>query len=81
MQEIFLIAQNSDDHQLQQYAAWAASLLRNRVWSKEDLNEEIGIDNEKTRSKPVSQSFAEDSTVMKLSSWLMNLKSFGVGLQ
>ncbi|CAK7328106.1 unnamed protein product [Dovyalis caffra] len=40
VQEIFLIAQNSDDLQMQQNAAWAVSFLRNGLWSKELLNAE-----------------------------------------
>ncbi|CBI34876.3 unnamed protein product, partial [Vitis vinifera] len=55
MQEIFLVAQNSDDHQQQQYAAWAISFLRHRF-------------------------FSEDSTVMKLSLWLMQLNYSGPGV-
>ncbi|XP_062106921.1 protein RST1 isoform X2 [Humulus lupulus] len=72
MQEIFLIAQNSDDHELQKYAAWAVSFLRNHLWSKELLNVDTGIKTDITSSKS-SQSFADDSAVMKLSSWLMHL--------
>ena len=77
MQEIFLIAQNADSHQLRQYAAWAVSFLRNQVWSKEFLN----LNNSSTDmagSKYSSQNFADDSAVMKLSSWLMYLNVSGV---
>lgn len=71
MQDIFLVAQNSDDHQLQQYAAWAVSFLRNHLFS---INSDGG------GSKSVSQSFADDSLVLKLSSWLMHLNSAEVHL-
>lgn len=72
MQEIFLIAQNSDDRQLQQYAAWAVSFLRSQLWSKENLNLDVGFKTEMDGSKS-SQNFADDSAVMKLSSWLFHV--------
>lgn len=78
-QEIFLIAQNSDDHQLQQYAAWAVSLLRIQLWSKENLNLDVGIKTDIAGSES-SQNFADDNAVMKLSSWLMHLNISGVSL-
>ncbi|KAM5581749.1 hypothetical protein ABKV19_010801 [Rosa sericea] len=43
MQDIFLVAQKSDDHQLQQYAAWAASFLRNHLLSKDAANVDNSI--------------------------------------
>ncbi|KAA8530205.1 hypothetical protein F0562_004914 [Nyssa sinensis] len=79
IQEMFLIAQNSDDHQLQQYAAWAVSFLRHRLWFRELLNVDSSFQSDAVGSKSVSQSFPEDSTVMKLSLWLMNLNSSGTG--
>ncbi|GLU02102.1 hypothetical protein SLE2022_193690 [Rubroshorea leprosula] len=69
MQEIFLIAQNSDDLQLQQYAAWAVSFLRNHLWSSDTIRPADSV------SKPVSQSVSEDSLVMKLGLWLKYLNS------
>ena len=82
MQEIFLVAQNSDDHQQQQYAAWAISFLRHRLWSKETKElQNFGhhFQTDAEDSKSVSHSFSEDSTVMKLSLWLMQLNYSGVG--
>lgn len=79
MQEMFLIAQNSDDHQLQQYAAWAVSFLRTHLWSKELLNLDVVNKTDMASSKS-SQNFADDSEVMKLSSWLMHLNLSGVRL-
>ncbi|XWS44143.1 hypothetical protein CRYUN_Cryun15aG0019200 [Craigia yunnanensis] len=73
MQEIFLVAQNSDDHHLQQYAAWAVSFLRYRLWYREILNSANGTQTESAGSKSVSQGVPEDSAVMKLALWL---KSF-----
>ncbi|XP_050381377.1 protein RST1 isoform X2 [Argentina anserina] len=73
MQDIFLVAQKSDDQQLQQYAAWAASFLRNHLLSKDAVNDESSTNTDSGASKSVSQSFADDSLVMKLSSWLMHL--------
>lgn len=80
VQEIFLVAQNSDDHQLQHNAAWAVSFLRNHLWSKEVPNVDIGDETDMGGLRSVSQSFAENSVVMKLSSWLMYLNSSGVGI-
>ncbi|PON84247.1 Armadillo-type fold containing protein [Trema orientale] len=78
MQEIFLIAQSSDDHQLQQYAAWAVSFLRTHLLSKELLNLDIGSSMEIASLKS-SQNFSDDSAVMKLSLWLMHLDLSGTG--
>ena len=73
MQDIFLVAQNPDDHHLQQCASWAASLLRHSLHSRELQNYDGNSKNDMTRHKPTSQSFSVDSAVMKLSSWLINL--------
>ncbi|GAB4846720.1 hypothetical protein Ancab_025728 [Ancistrocladus abbreviatus] len=74
MQDMFLVAQNSDDHQQQQYAAWAVSFLRYRLWSQDVENCDNIYKNENANVS-VSQSFSEDSTVLKLSLWLMHLDS------
>lgn len=63
IQDIFLVGQHSDDRQLQQYATWSVSFLRHYIWSNQ----------EKSKPNSASQSFPEDSIVMKLSLWLMNL--------
>ncbi|KAK4603584.1 hypothetical protein RGQ29_012198 [Quercus rubra] len=68
MQDIFLVAQNSDEHQLQQYAAWAVSFLRHHMWSKEVLDSD-----DIAGSKSVSHSFPDDSVIMRLCLWLMHL--------
>ncbi|KAJ4834185.1 hypothetical protein Tsubulata_018875 [Turnera subulata] len=73
LQDIFLVAQSSDDLQLQQNAAWAVSFLRNRLWLKESLRFDNTSQNDITDSKTVSHSLSEDSLVMKLSMWLMDL--------
>lgn len=75
---MFLVAQNSDAHQLQQHAAWAISFLRQYLWVKELQNDESTTENDSVGSKTVSQSFPEDNTVMKLSLWLMHLNYLGV---
>lgn len=80
MQEIFLVAQNSDDHQLQQYAAWAVSFLRHHLWSNEPLNIDNSIKSNAEGSRSVSQTFSEDSVVMRLCLWLMHLSVSEVGL-
>ncbi|XVE84015.1 hypothetical protein DITRI_Ditri16bG0134800 [Diplodiscus trichospermus] len=78
MQEIFLVAQHSDDHQLQQYAAWAVSFLRHRLWSREILNS-VGTLTESAGSKSVSQGVPEDSAVMELGLWLKSFNYSGTG--
>ncbi|XP_051141067.1 protein RST1 isoform X2 [Andrographis paniculata] len=79
IQEIFIVAQNSDDPQLQQYAAWAVSFLRHSVFSRELSNEETEVHNDHTTPKPISQGFSEDSLVMKLSLWLMQVNFAELG--
>ncbi|CAK9161770.1 unnamed protein product [Ilex paraguariensis] len=79
VQEMFLVAKNSDDHQLQQYAAWAVSLLRHYLWVKEIRIEDSSMQRDAVGSKLISQAFPEDSTVMKISLWLMHLSSPGTG--
>lgn len=79
VQEIFLAAQSSEDHQLQHNTAWAVSFLRNYLWSKEVPNMDKSDETDMGGPRSVSQSFAENSTVMKLSSWLLYLNSSGVG--
>lgn len=73
IQEIFLVAQNSDDLQMKHIAAWAVSFLRNFLWSKELLDVDNGIQTDVANSKTVSRGFSNDSLVMKLSLWLMHL--------
>ncbi|KAI3474914.1 hypothetical protein Pfo_030225 [Paulownia fortunei] len=79
IQEIFLVAQSSDHPQSQQYAAWAVSFLRHFVFSRERTNEENAVHNDSGVSKSVSQGFAEDSIVMKLSEWLMQMNYSELG--
>lgn len=79
VQEIFLIAQNSDDLKMQQNAAWAVSFLRNGLWSKELLNAESNDQTDVVDSKTISHNFPEDNLVMKLTIWLMHLNNSGAG--
>lgn len=73
MQDIFLVAQTSADHQLQHYAAWAVSFLRYSLVSREDKNGDNGVPADGSSSQVTSHTFSDDSVVMKLSLWLMNL--------
>nr|GMC62090.1 protein RST1 isoform X1 [Ipomoea batatas] len=77
VQEIFLVAQNPDADQLQQYAAWAASFLRHSLQLQEHYNEATTVSGAGTKN--VSHIFSEDSTVLKLSLWLSHLKHPGTG--
>ncbi|XP_057788654.1 protein RST1 isoform X2 [Salvia miltiorrhiza] len=80
IQEVFLFAQNSDDPQSQENAAWAVSVLRHSVFSKEDTNDAERDD--AGAPKSASQGVAEDTVVMKLSLWLMqiNYSMLGTGV-
>ncbi|KAJ6302034.1 hypothetical protein OIU77_016190 [Salix suchowensis] len=80
VQEMFLIAQNSDDLKMQQNAAWAVSFLRNGLWSKELLNAER-YDKSDVDSKTISYNFPEDNLVMKLTIWLMHLNNSGAMIE
>ncbi|KAL0377399.1 UNVERIFIED_CONTAM: protein RST1 [Sesamum radiatum] len=82
IQDIFLVAQNSEDPQLQQYAAWAVSFLRYFVFSIGHTNEEGAVHNDSGIPKSVPQGFTEDSIVMKLSMWLvrMNYSELGTSI-
>ncbi|CAI9111482.1 OLC1v1011710C1 [Oldenlandia corymbosa var. corymbosa] len=71
VREIFLAAQESDDHQFRQFAAWAISLLRDFLWFKQPQNEEITFQEDAISS--VRQGLPKDSLVVKISTWLMHL--------
>lgn len=80
IQDIFLVAQNPDDHQLQQYAAWAISFLRHYFQFMNVINEENDSQRDVVGSKFVSSKLSDDSLVMKLSLWLSNHNFSGVCL-
>ncbi|KAH9602275.1 hypothetical protein KSS87_015436 [Heliosperma pusillum] len=73
MQDMFLVAQQPDANQLQAYAAWSISFLREHLWSKEFHGIHGSVDDNSGNSRPFDQSFSKDATVVKLSSWLMQL--------
>lgn len=74
VQELFLVAQNSDNPQLQQFASWVLAFLRHHLWSKELVRIDSDSIVAETSSKSVSHSFSEDNVVLKLSMWLMDFK-------
>ncbi|KAK4282352.1 hypothetical protein QN277_013739 [Acacia crassicarpa] len=74
VQEMFLLAQNSDDNQRQQFASWALSFLQHHLLSKEYLDVDGHRKTAETNLKSVSQSFSEENMVLQLSSWLTDLK-------
>lgn len=80
VQEIFVVAQNSNDQQLQQYAAWTMSFLYNHLRSTELPSTDDSKTDESGSKSAVTQSFSEDSTVMKLSLWLSSQNFSGVCL-
>lgn len=73
VQDLFLIAQNPEDPQLQNCATWALSLLQQSLWSKEVLNIEVDHQKDNSSSFAASQAFSDDTVVMKLCFWLMNV--------
>lgn len=81
IQEIFLVAQNSDDHRLQHYASWTVTFLRHSVFTEETSYEEIGVHNQSGIHESIPQGVAEDSLVMKLSLWLINVNYPEVGFR
>ncbi|OVA20781.1 protein of unknown function DUF3730 [Macleaya cordata] len=74
MQDMFLVAQDSKDQQLQKYASWAISFLRHRWCSEELQTLKNSSQSDPDQSKPVSQSFSEDSVVWQLCMWLRDLR-------
>ncbi|KAK3032084.1 hypothetical protein RJ639_036298 [Escallonia herrerae] len=79
IQEMFLVAQNSADHQLQHLAAWTISFLRHRLCFRERQYEDSNIQGETGGSKSISQGFSQDSMVMKLCLWLLHLNHLETG--
>ncbi|XP_073159165.1 protein RST1 isoform X2 [Henckelia pumila] len=73
IQEIFLVAQNSDDPRLKHYASWAVTFLRHSLFTEETSYEEIAVSNQSGVHESIPQGLAEDSLVMKLSLWLINV--------
>ncbi|CAN1775358.1 Protein RST1 [Linum perenne] len=73
VQELFLVAQNSSDLIMQQNAAWALSFLRNHLWSHETKTIDSTGHHDSDDSRRISQSFPDDSLVVKLSMWLLTL--------
>lgn len=78
MQEMFLPAQNSDDHPLQQYAALALSFPRCHLWTNKLLNPVRNIKADVSGSKSVSRSFSEHSAVMMLGLWVSHFNYSGL---
>ncbi|KAL5725459.1 hypothetical protein ACHQM5_008601 [Ranunculus cassubicifolius] len=73
MQEMFVSAQDPKDPRLRKYAAWAISFLRDRIKSRESHIVNNNFLNDDSDSKPVSHIFPEDSVVLQLCLWLMEL--------
>lgn len=72
VQEIFLIAQNTKDRQLQHYAAWAISILRNYMRSGEASSLSNEIQSDDSHRNSISHNVPEHAMVMKLSQGLAN---------
>ncbi|XP_052196381.1 protein RST1 isoform X2 [Diospyros lotus] len=79
IQAMFLVTQNTDDHQLQEYAAWAFSFLRYSLWSREFQNVESHSTSDAADQKLAAKKYPEDGVVMELSLWLMHLNYPGTG--
>ncbi|XP_010514478.1 PREDICTED: protein RST1-like isoform X3 [Camelina sativa] len=72
VQEIFLIAQNTKDRQLQHYAAWAISILRNYMRSKEASSLSNENQSDSSHRNSISHNVPEHTMVMKLAQGLTN---------
>lgn len=75
VQEMFLLAQNSEDNQRRQFSSWALSFLQQHLLFKEHLDVDAHRKAAETNLKYASQSFSEDSVVLQLSLWLTDLKN------
>ncbi|XP_072999773.1 protein RST1 isoform X2 [Typha latifolia] len=69
IQEMFLVAKDSKDQQIQSFAAWAISILRNQWLPKEPGNVNV-LQSSSVGFESSSQNIAEESLVWKLSLWL-----------
>lgn len=72
VQEIFLIAQNTKDRQLQHYAAWAISILRNYMRSGEVSSLSSENQTDESQRSSISHNIPEHTMVMKLAQGLTN---------
>ncbi|KAK3033054.1 hypothetical protein RJ639_035680 [Escallonia herrerae] len=79
IQEMFLVAQNAADHQLQHLAAWTISFLTRRLCFRERQYEDSNIQGGTGGSKSISQGFSQDSMIMKLCLWLLHLNHLETG--
>ncbi|XP_056699417.1 protein RST1 isoform X3 [Spinacia oleracea] len=66
IQDMFLVAQDSSDSQLQAYASWAIAFLHQHLCSKVHRDEIAS-------SMPIDQNFSKDAAILKLSTWMMQL--------
>ncbi|XP_065012518.1 protein RST1-like isoform X1 [Musa acuminata AAA Group] len=78
VQEMFLIAKDSKDQQIKNYAAWALSFLRCRWWSSE-FQDMISSQNSSLSSNSSAQTFDEESLVWKLCLWLSDVNKNKAG--
>ncbi|KAL9292968.1 Protein RST1 [Arabidopsis thaliana] len=72
VQEIFLIAQNTKDRQLQHYAAWAISILRTYMRSGESSSLSNENQSDDSDRNSISHNVPEHTMVMKLAQGLTN---------
>ncbi|KAI8533657.1 hypothetical protein RHMOL_Rhmol10G0026200 [Rhododendron molle] len=79
IQDMFLVARNSNDHQLQQHAAWAVSFLRHHLWFREFHKVDVSFPSNAAGQKSVSQKLPHEGLVMELSLWFMHLNYPGTG--
>lgn len=72
VQEIYLLAKDAGDKDIQDNAAWAISFLRSR-WLVKNLIHDNGS-NRSSGDPSQASSFSEQSLVWNLSHWLNDLK-------
>lgn len=72
IQEMFLLAKDSNDQQIKSYAAWALSFLRYQWWSSESQNF-VSSENKLISHNSLAQTFDEKSLGWTICMWLRDI--------
>ncbi|KAL9254781.1 RST1-like protein [Drosera capensis] len=73
VQDMFLLAQNSDDREMRECATWALCFLGRLFWPQETHSHKSIRQTGSAEYKSTSAGISEDSVVFKLSLWLAQL--------
>ncbi|GAB2229778.1 hypothetical protein Drorol1_Dr00014033 [Drosera rotundifolia] len=77
VQDMFLLAQNSDDREMRECATWALCFLGRLFWPQETHTHKSIRQTGSAEYKSTSADVSEDSVVFKLSLWLAQLDYSG----